>query len=141
MKNPNHDYESSMKNFQPSTFTEVHERAIDRSVTNMVKVIDSTDMQNHIIGKARAKRAFGREKYGELSFQSSLINTLSCPTLEHLKDELVDAINYVAQLYYQEGITGDLFKSPNRNDKIIMLMESISLVLEDVCELEGEARQ
>ena len=40
------------------------------------------------------KRDFGLAKYGAHSFQSSEENLAKCDALEHLRQELVDMINY-----------------------------------------------
>lgn len=40
------------------------------------------------------KRDFGLAKYGHHSFQSSEENLNECDALEHLRQELIDAINY-----------------------------------------------
>lgn len=55
--------------------------------------LDRTDID--IVGKLAHKRLLGVAKYGEYSFQSSLNRTLAAPTMEHLKEELLDAFNYL----------------------------------------------
>jgi hypothetical protein len=55
--------------------------------------LDRVDVD--VIGKLKEKRRLGVVKYGEYSFQSSLNKTLSAPTMEHLKEELLDAFNYL----------------------------------------------
>lgn len=50
------------------------------------------------------KRNFGVEKYGEYSFQSTFENALSSPSEEHLREELIDAINYALHSIYKAKI-------------------------------------
>lgn len=44
--------------------------------------------------KLQSKREFGLKKYGDISFQSSKENLDKAHCLEHLLEELIDAINY-----------------------------------------------
>ena len=47
-----------------------------------------------VVQEVRDKLDFGLMKYGDKSFQSSKENLQNCDTLQHLREELVDIINY-----------------------------------------------
>jgi hypothetical protein len=70
----------------------------------------------------REKREFGLKKYGEKSFQSNLENTLATPTLEHLKEEIVDAYNYTFHEMYKNNLLG---KYEHRLRDIILCLNTI----------------
>lgn len=71
----------------------------------------------------KAKRDYGLNKYKEYSFQSSFENTITTPIVQHLREELVDALNYCLharlvfsikspdQLLALEDITREVLKS------------------------------
>ena len=59
-------------------------------------IIDKLGTPYYLQTKLKEKRDFGLNKYGEYSFQGSLKNTLTSPTMEHIEEELVDAMNYLA---------------------------------------------
>ena len=62
-----------------------------------------------IFEELKDKREFGLKKYGDISFQSSETNLDDCDTIQHLKEELIDAENYcIASL-----IKLDMFKTFN----------------------------
>ena len=85
------DYKTIMdKKHFDMPFNELYEHAVD-SIQAEAHISDSVRME------LSAKRRYGLEKYGEYSFQSSLSNLLNSPSMEHLREEILDAMNYAAQ--------------------------------------------
>jgi hypothetical protein len=60
----------------------------------------------------KEKRELGLKKYGDLSFQSSLENCITCPTLEHAQEEIIDCLNYLLHEQYKNDLLG------KSNDKL-----------------------
>jgi hypothetical protein len=53
------------------------------------------------------RREMGVKKYGDVSFQTSRKNAYATPILQHFKEELYDALNYLMHwAWLQEDITG-----------------------------------
>ena len=52
------------------------------------------DKVQKIFDETKDKREFGLKKYGEKSFQISEEKFLECELLEHMRQELIDSINY-----------------------------------------------
>lgn len=68
-------------------------------------------LDNKLQKLLKEKREFGLKKYGELSFQSNFENAVKTPSVEHLKEELVDAFNYFLHTVYQRKLLG---KEPDK---------------------------
>jgi hypothetical protein len=47
-----------------------------------------------VVDEVEEKMNFGLEKYGDRSYQASLENLSNCDTLDHLRSEMIDCINY-----------------------------------------------
>lgn len=54
--------------------------------------------------KLKEKRDFGFKKYGEDSFQGSLENCMTSPTLDHAQEELIDCLNYLLHEQYKNDL-------------------------------------
>ena len=71
----------------------------------------------------RKKRDAGLKKYGELSFQNSFVNSMNSPTLGHAKEELLDAMNYIAH---------EVFKSmilyPKNTNELIIILHDLYII-------------
>lgn len=85
------DYKDSAK-MDGVSYSEVYENAAD-TIARRFGLDDNTTQ--YASDMLKEKRRLGVAKYGEYSFQSSLNKTLSAPTMEHLKEELLDAFNYL----------------------------------------------
>jgi len=57
-------------------------------------LIDYEERVVAIENELRSKRDMGLAKYGQHSFQATEENLSACDCLEHLRQELIDAINY-----------------------------------------------
>lgn len=82
----------------------------------------------------REKREFGLKKYGEFSFQSNLENTLKTPTLEHLKEEIVDAYNYAFHETYKNSLLG------NSSSQLRNIVFGLNQIWELIGELEEKGK-
>ena len=67
----------------------------------------------HIIELMQDKAAFGLQKYGSDSFQSSYENARKVDVVQHLIEEKIDSINYAMHILWQidNGVIGGRFKS------------------------------
>jgi len=70
----------------------------------MKEIQDKHNIPESLAKLLRDKRNFGVEKYGEYSFQSTFENAISSPSEEHLREELIDAINYAMHSIYKAKI-------------------------------------
>jgi hypothetical protein len=89
------------------------------------KVSSPSDLLKRFIGEEllqllKEKRKYGLNKYGESSFQSNLHNALNSPTLEHIEDELIDAMNYTLH----EGFKSN-FLYPNKRTKLSFVFDKL----------------
>lgn len=87
------DYKKEMTE-KKETFFEFYSKRMEE----LEKILD---MPEEISILLEEKRNFGYEKYGEFSFQSNFENTITSPTEEHLREELIDAINYTLHSMYK----------------------------------------
>lgn len=87
------------------------------------------DMPEEISKLLEEKRRFGYEKYGEYSFQSNFENAVTSPTEEHLREELIDAINYTLHSMYKACL---FFKD---NEKHIAYMKKLIALYEESFEV------
>lgn len=60
------------------------------------------DIPEELAEELQKKRDFGFKKYKEFSFQGSFDNAITSPTEEHLREELIDAINYAMHSVYKK---------------------------------------
>jgi hypothetical protein len=74
--------------------------------TAMVNKQKSFFVKEDLATLLKEKREFGLKKYGDLSFQSSLENCMTCPTLEHAKEEIIDCLNYILHEQYKNDLRG-----------------------------------
>lgn len=86
-------YDNLMKSKEEVTFAEAYESAISAQ-------LEREEVPEYIQKTLMEKRLFGLKKYGENSFQSSLTNAFAAPILVHLRDELIDALNYIQHLKF-----------------------------------------
>jgi len=102
MESPNVDYKKIME-IQKENLPDwpgIYESGIE----GIERDLDfSMDVRNIL----HTRRIFGLEKYGEMSYESSLANTLVAPTIALAKEELQDCLNYIMHEIYKNGITGD----------------------------------
>lgn len=99
------DYKKEMNENKQSFFEFYSERMKDLEKTLLIPEEVSDILQE--------KRDFGHEKYGEFSFQTNFENAVSSPTAEHLREELIDAMNYALHEIYKTS----LFLKDNTNQK------------------------
>lgn len=71
----------------------------------------------------KRKREFGVEKYGEDSFQLSFDNLMNADIFTHIKEEILDAINYALTLEYRSMIEYDSEKIKFYEKTIINLIK------------------
>lgn len=71
------------------------------------------------------KRTFGYEKYGEYSFQANFENTVISPSEEHLREELIDALNYALHSSYKSMLL--LQGTPQQLEYIRKILELYEL--------------
>lgn len=62
------------------------------------------DIPEELSKQLQSKRIFGVEKYKEYSFQSNFENAVTSPSEDHLREELIDAINYALHSIYKSTI-------------------------------------
>lgn len=93
--------------------------AYDTAIRNLEQKFN---IEGPLAEKLKAKRDFGFKKYGELSFQGSFENAMATPSTEDLLEELVDAINYLLHIQFQELFLAE--KIPTASD---LLQEMISI--------------
>jgi hypothetical protein len=69
-------------------------------------IVDILGQQNvaQLLQILQKKREEGLKKYGDLSFQSTFVNSMNSPTLQHAKEELQDAMNYLAHEIYKSKL-------------------------------------
>lgn len=93
--------------------------AYDTAIRNLEQKFN---IEGPLAEKLKAKRDFGFKKYGELSFQGSFENAMATPSTEDLLEELVDAINYLLHIQFQELFLAE--KIPTASD---LLQEMIAI--------------
>jgi hypothetical protein len=91
-----------------------------------------------IVKELEAKREFGLKKYKEISFQSNFDNAMSAPALLHLKEEIVDALNYTLHAVFQTNTQGYDGCEPNYINVLYDIVESLSLIYSKVCSIETD---
>jgi hypothetical protein len=93
------DYKEVMDNL-PQDYNTYYEQIIDSII------IDTLGQKNveHLLQSLQEKREAGLKKYGDLSFQSSFVNSMNSPTLQHAQEELLDAMNYMAHEIYKSKL-------------------------------------
>jgi hypothetical protein len=99
--------------------TEKKESFFDFYSKRMKELEKILNMPEEISKLLEEKRNFGYEKYGEFSFQSNFQNAIASPTEEHLREELIDAINYTLHSMYKACL---YFKD---NEKHISFMKKL----------------
>ncbi len=99
--------------------TEKKESFFDFYSKRMKELEKILNMPEEISKLLEEKRNFGYEKYGEFSFQSNFQNAITSPTEEHLREELIDAINYTLHSMYKACL---YFKD---NEKHISFMKKL----------------
>lgn len=70
----------------------------------MKQIEEFVEMPEELSKELEKKRNFGYDKYGEYSFQSSFENAVTSPSEEHLREELIDAINYTLHSIYKRAL-------------------------------------
>lgn len=105
------DYKKEM-NEKKETFFEFY----SKRMKDLERLLD---MPEEISILLEEKRKFGYEKYGEYSFQSNFENAVTSPSEEHLREELIDAINYILHSMYKSCL---YFKD---NEKQIAFMKKV----------------
>ena len=64
--------------------------------------------EDALVNALKEKRSFGLQKYGDISFQSSLQNAMQVDTLQHAREELIDYMNYTIHEVFKHSRTGDI---------------------------------
>ena len=122
------DYEKIMKE-SIQDYNTFYEKQIDDVLNNVLEPMN-IEMLKQLLHE---KRKFGLKKYGELSFQSSFLNSMNSPTLEHAKEELVDCINYLAHEVYKSKLlypseTQHMEALLYKSSELFMEIDSIRLI-------------
>lgn len=86
----------------------------------MTKYSNDLQIPEDLQRALKAKRDLGLEKYKEYSFQSSFENSITTPILQHLEEELIDALNYCLQARFVFGIT-----DPSKLDNLQMTTTTV----------------
>jgi hypothetical protein len=121
------DYQNIMGKAHPiPPFSERYERAIHTIQEAIVH--GEPEIPKKVLDKAKDKRAFGLEKYGEYSFQSSEQNAMTSPVIDHIEEEIIDLFNYVAHLTYTKMMDGTYASTKYR----LLLQDSLSTPLRDL---------
>jgi len=120
------EYEETMKNSLTKSFNETYENIID-GYENKFRLEDS------LKALLKQKRQKGFEKYGEYSFQSSFAKSLDSPTLQHCKEEIFDAINYL----FHELFKANIFNKRDKADDISLIIGDILDLLNQIEDIEG----
>ena len=63
--------------------------------------VDGVGEHPELQAKLKAKRDFGLKKYGEYSFQGTFERAIASPVFAHLKEEILDSINYLLHIKFQ----------------------------------------
>ena len=100
----------------PQTYNEYYECLLKKI---FIEAMGSNIDKEKVLEELKAKRDAGLKKYGELSFQNSFVNSMNSPTLGHAKEELLDAMNYIAHEVFKSKI----LYPKNTNELIIILHE------------------
>lgn len=86
------------------SFSSMYEKAIQNKEKSFGIAEDLTKILHD-------KREFGLKKYGESSFQGSLENCMTSPTIEHAEEEMIDCINYLLHENYKNDLRGETNQS------------------------------
>jgi hypothetical protein len=117
------DYRAMMEK-NKRTFPEIYEKALDQYE-------DTLGLSGKLKAELKAKREYGLTKYKDLSFQSNFDNALSAPALVHLKEELVDALNYSFHYLFQLHVQGS---TPREREAVEVAIQRLVLVYEQFCD-------
>lgn len=101
-------FEKSIEEFYNIFFDEVPEDTFSRKSKSM------------LLTEILEKLEFGLNKYEDVSFQANEENLISVDVLSHLKEEMVDAVNYILsqkikdefliESEFEEGFHENIFK-------------------------------
>ena len=108
------DYKTQMDQAEEIKFSDLYENAI-------VNIEKNYRLPEDLIKELKKKRDFGLEKYGEYSFQSTMKNALSTPTLTHLKEEIIDSFNYIDHEVYKQKLLANEENDASFNEIIVCL--------------------
>lgn len=107
------DYKTEMENKSFDFFDFYSQRMKELEEAHNIPEELSKELEN--------KRNFGVNKYGDYSFQSNFENAVTSPSEDHLREELIDAINYSLHSIYKSTI---LLQNSNRQrDFLTKLIE------------------
>jgi len=67
----------------------------------IIELSEKLVKDKELISELKDKRAFGLEKYKDISFQSNQENAMLVNTLLHAQEELIDALNYLMHEHYK----------------------------------------
>jgi hypothetical protein len=102
---------------------------------SIFSIIFHYDANEKILELTKEKREFGIEKYKEDSFQASFEKSITSPVLLHLRDELIDAINYCAHAILISEWDEDLLKIKGSLEaklvRLIIMAEDITSYIEE----------
>jgi hypothetical protein len=90
------DYKTEMNEKKKDFFEFYSER--------MKELEKKVEISEEVSKLLEEKRKFGAEKYGEYSFQTTFENAVTSPSEEHLREELIDAINYALHSIYKSAL-------------------------------------
>jgi len=101
------DYKKIMDG-QKTSFGSLYDEVIER-------ILEDSEIDSTCRGLLRERRDMGKKKYGKYSMQTNLTNCLKVPIVEHIKEELLDLMNYYAHLIYIGYLMGEPWKQPIKN--------------------------
>jgi hypothetical protein len=101
----------------PQTYNEYYECILKEI---FIDAIGNNTKTAKVLEELKVKRDAGLKKYGELSFQNSFVNSMNSPTLEHAKEELLDAMNYIAHEVFKSKIL-----YPKNTTELIIILHDL----------------
>lgn len=119
-------------------FEEHFEKKANELIEKTFEHLES-DNKDYILKKSKEKRLEGLKKYGEESFQISFENLIKSSVDDHLEEELIDVINYLAAIIMKKQFE---FYSPRTVNKYgTLLIDAVKMmdsVLYKSEEVEGK---
>jgi hypothetical protein len=91
------EFQDKMK--KDVSFAEVYEHAMSQILMD-AQCSETADKE------LKRRRDFGLKKYEDFAFQSNFKNCMTAPAIGHMKEEILDAINYCLHYIYQGDLLG-----------------------------------
>ena len=120
------NYKEIMDTSEQIEFSILYEKALNNIGKNLY-------LNENLLQELSKKRKFGLEKYKEYSFQSSLKNCLTSPTLDHALEEIIDLLNYLLHEYYKNTLCGDI----DTIKKIVKIINDTIIIYSSINDLKN----